>query len=137
VFSQRRRCEPGAILLRSPPARLLPHPIESGTTALATSKEHSMDTYLILRRNLCAPADLPEVDRRSQAELDARPDTVRKLRSYVFEEADGTLGTICIYDAVSEDAIRDHGTCADVPVSEVARATAVDVHRPDPERLTI
>ena len=96
-----------------------------------------MDTYLIFRRNLCAPEDLPEVDRRSQAELDARPDTVRKLRSYVFEEADGTLGTICIYDAVNEDAIRYHGTCASVSDSEVMRATAIDVHRPDPERLTV
>ncbi len=96
-----------------------------------------MDTYLIFRRNLCAPEDLPEVDRRSQAELDTRPDTVRKLRSYVFEEADGTLGTICIYDAVSEQAIRDHGACADVSISEVVPATAIDVHRPDPERLTV
>ena len=85
--------------------------------ALAPTKEHPMDTYLIFRRNMCAPADLPEVDRRSQAELDARPDTVRKLRSYVFEEADGSLGAICIYDADSEEAIRDHGACADVAVS--------------------
>ena len=96
-----------------------------------------MDTYLIFRRNLCAPGDLPEVDRRSQAELDARADTVRKLRSYVFEEADGSLGAICIYDAVSEEAVRDHGDCADVKISEVVRATAIDVHRPDPERLTV
>lgn len=96
-----------------------------------------MDTYLIFRRNLCTPEELPEVDRRSQAELDARPDSVRKLRSYVFEEPDGTLGTICIYDAISEEQIREHGACADVKISEIMRATAVDVHRPDPERLTV
>ncbi len=96
-----------------------------------------MNTYLIFRRNLCAPEDLPEVDRRSQAELDARPDTVRKLRSYVFDEVDGTIGTVCIYDAVSKEHIREHGARADVRISEIVRATAVDVHRPDPERLTV
>lgn len=96
-----------------------------------------MDTYLILRRNLCTPDELPEVDRRSQAELDARPDTVRKLRSYVFEEPDGTLGTICVYDATSEEQVREHGAHADVKISEIMRATAIDVHRPDPERLTV
>jgi hypothetical protein len=96
-----------------------------------------MNTYLIFRRNLCTPEDLPEVDRRSQAELDVRAETVRKLRSYVFEEPDGSLGAICIYDAVSEEAVREHGACADVKVSEVVPAAAIDVHRPDPERLTV
>lgn len=96
-----------------------------------------MDTYLIFRRNLGAPEDLPEIDRRSQAELDARADTVRKPRSYVFEEPNGDAGVICIYEAVSEDAVREHGACANVKISEIVRATAVDVHRPDPERLTV
>lgn len=96
-----------------------------------------MDTYLIFRRDLCTPEDLPEVDRRSQAELDARTDTVRKLRSYVFEEPNGILGAICIYEAVSEEEVREHGACADVTITEIVRATAVDVHRPDPERLTV
>lgn len=96
-----------------------------------------MNTYLIFRRNLCTPEALPEVDRRSQAELDARQETVRKLRSYVFEEADGTLGAICIYDAVSEEAVRAHGACADIKVSDILQASAIDVHRPDPERLTV
>lgn len=95
-----------------------------------------METYLILRRSLCAPDELAEVDRRSQAELDAQPDRLRKLRSYVFDEPDGTVGTVCIYDAVSEQAIREHGARAHVKVSDVVRASAIDVHRPDPERLS-
>jgi len=96
-----------------------------------------MDTYLIFRRNLCAPEDLPDIDRRSQAELDARTDTVRKLRSYVFEEPNGDAGVICIYEAASEDEVREHGACANVKISEIVQATAVDVHRTDPEGLIV
>lgn len=62
---------------------------------------------------------------------------MRRLCSYGFEEPDGTLGTIRIYDAVSEEEVREHGARADVKVSEVVRATAVDTHRPDPERLAV
>lgn len=96
-----------------------------------------MDLYAIFRRGLCAPDDVADVDRRSQAELDRRHDEVRKVRSYVIEEEDGTLGTVCIYEAEGPEPIRDHGSCANVKVSEIRRVTAIDVHRPDPERLTV
>lgn len=96
-----------------------------------------MDLYAIFRRNLSSPEELQEVDRRSQAELDRRPDEVRKIRSYIFEEEDGSLGALCFYQAVSEEAIRDHGKAADLGVDEVRRVTTIDVHRPDPELLTI
>lgn len=96
-----------------------------------------MDLYAIFRRNLASADELPEVDRRSQAELDRRGHEVRKIRSYVFEEGDGSLGTICVYEADGPDVIRDHGSCANVAVSEIHRITAIDVHRPDPERVTL
>lgn len=95
-----------------------------------------MDLYAIFRRNLTSPEEVGEVDRRSQAELDRRPDELRKIRSYLFEEEDGTLGTVCMYEAVTVDAIWDHGKAADVAVDEVRKVGTIDVHRPDPERLT-
>lgn len=95
-----------------------------------------MDLYAIFRRNLASPEEIAEVDRRSQAELDRRPHELRKIRSYVFEEEGGALGTVCVYEAASPDAIRDHGRTADVRVDEVRKVTTIDVHRPDPERLT-
>lgn len=96
-----------------------------------------MDLYAIFRRNLGSPDDLPEIDRRSQAELDRRPDELRKIRSFVFEEDDGTVGTICVYEAADPAAIRDHGATAGVKVDDIRKVTAIDVHRPDPERLTL
>lgn len=94
-----------------------------------------MHTYAILRRNLCSPDELAEVDRCSQAELDRRPDELRKIRSYVFEEPDGSLGAICVYDAASVEAVRDHAANANLKADAILPLTAIDVHRPDPERL--
>ena len=36
------------------------------------------------------------------------PDRVRWIRSYVVREADGRLGTVCIYQATDEAAILEH-----------------------------
>lgn len=94
-----------------------------------------MELYAILRRNLTTPEALEDVDQRSQAELDRRPDELRKVRSYLFEEDDGLLGTICVYEAASPEAIRDHSKNADVSLNEIIKVTAIDVHRPDPEGL--
>jgi hypothetical protein len=33
---------------------------------------------------------------------------MRWIRSYFFQEEDGTRGTICVYEAESADAIREH-----------------------------
>ena len=69
-------------------------------------------------------------DQRSQAELDRRPDEIRTIRGYLFEEEDGTLGTICLYEATGSQVIHVHGRNADVAVSEIRRVAAIDVHRP-------
>jgi hypothetical protein len=36
------------------------------------------------------------------------PDRVRWIRSYVVNEPDGSLGTVCIYEARDEESIREH-----------------------------
>jgi hypothetical protein len=92
-----------------------------------------MQLYAIHRRNLCTDDELPEVDARSQAELDRRSDEVRKIRSYVFTEADGTVGTLCMYEAVSPSAIHAHAVAAGLPVDDLRPISLIDVHRPDPE----
>ena len=38
------------------------------------------------------------------------PDEVRWIRSYVLEEGGGSVGTVCIYQATGEDAIRRHAS---------------------------
>ena len=94
-----------------------------------------MDTYVIIRRGGWQTAkDLEEAAARSSAVGDGEmSDDIRWIRSYVLEEADGTVGTVCIYQASSEEKIREHAQRADLPVTEVIPAGGTVVVRPDPE----
>jgi hypothetical protein len=60
-------------------------------------------------------------------------DKVRWIRSYVVEEGDGRLGTVCIYQGVSEDAIREHARRAGLPADEVSVVQGTVIVRPDPK----
>lgn len=42
-------------------------------------------------------------------------DDVRWIRSYVLDEGAGSVGTVCIYQASSPEALRKHGSLADLP----------------------
>ncbi len=91
-----------------------------------------MDLYVILRRNGWRSAeDLEQAAARSTAEGDRRGD-VRWIRSYVLEESDGGLGTVCVYEAESEDALRGHAEDAGLPADEVIRVADTVLVRPDP-----
>jgi hypothetical protein len=97
-----------------------------------------METYVILRRNGWRTADdLSQAAARSTAEGERMPDDVAWLRSYVLEERDGTVGTVCIYQASSPEAIRRHAAAADLPVDEIVRVADTVVVRPDPVVETV
>jgi hypothetical protein len=92
-----------------------------------------METYVILRRNGWRTGDdLTEAAARSTAEGEKMPDDVAWIRSYVLEERDGTVGTVCIYQASSPEAIRRHASAADLPVDEIVRVADTVIVRPDP-----
>jgi Protein of unknown function (DUF4242) len=92
-----------------------------------------MDTYVILRRSgWRSPQELEEAAGRSTAEGDKRPDDIRWIRSYVLQEDGGSVGTVCIYQASSEDAIREHAGAADLPVDEVIKVADTVKVREDP-----
>ena len=57
---------------------------------------------------------------------------IRWIRSYVVIEADGTLGTICIYEASSPEKIREHAERAGLPVDEIIQVADTVIVRPDP-----
>jgi hypothetical protein len=94
-----------------------------------------MNTYAILRRSgWKSPADLEEAAGRStKVGNEEMPDEVRWIRSYVLDEGAGSVGTVCIYQAVDEEAIRRHGELADLPVDEVIPIADTVIVRPDPE----
>jgi hypothetical protein len=93
-----------------------------------------METYAILRRNGWRDGDdLRAAAERSTLEGEKTPDDIRWIRSYVLAEPDGSLGTVCIYQASSSEAIRAHAAAADLPVTEIVPVADVVVVRPDPE----
>jgi hypothetical protein len=92
-----------------------------------------METYVILRRNGWRTAeDLQEAAARSTAEGDRTPDDIRWIRSYVLAEPDGSVGTVCVYQASSPEAIRAHAQRAGLPVDEIVAVADTVLVRPDP-----
>jgi uncharacterized protein DUF4242 len=94
-----------------------------------------MDMYVILRRSgWSSPEELQEAAKRSsQVGDEEMSDDIRWIRSYVLEEGGGSVGTVCIYQASSPEAIREHASRADLPVDEIIRVADTVLVRPDPE----
>lgn len=92
-----------------------------------------MKTYLITRRlGGATPEELEAAAARSKAEGDKTPDDLRWIRSYVTADTDGSPGTVCIYQASSTAAIRDHAVRADIPADEIVEVLDTVIVRPDP-----
>ena len=97
-----------------------------------------MDTYVILRRNGWRTADdLRQAAARSTAEGERMPDDIRWIRSYVTAEPDGSVGTVCIYEASSPEAIRTHAGRADLPVDEIVKVGDTVIVRADPAPVAV
>ena len=94
-----------------------------------------MNTYVILRRSgWRSPEELGEAAARSsKVGNEEMADDVRWIRSYVLEEGGGSVGTVCIYQATSPEAIRKHASAADLPVDEIVAVADTVVVRPDPQ----
>jgi Protein of unknown function (DUF4242) len=92
-----------------------------------------MELYVIRRRsNWDGANDLEATAARSSAEGEKMSDEVRWIRSYVVEEEDGKLGTACIYEAVSPEAIRRHAANTGMSADEITRVANTVVVREDP-----
>src|SRR5437870_6783790 len=98
-----------------------------------------MDLYVILRRSGWRSADdlALAAARSGQVGDDEMPDDVRWIRSYVLDEGAGTVGTVCIYEAESPEAIRKHAGRAGLPVDEIIPVADTVIVRPDPQPATV
>jgi thiamine biosynthesis protein ThiC len=105
---------------------LLPH---------CRGKGYLVETYAILRRSGWRSGQELEMAaaRSRQVGDEEMSDDIRWIRSYVLEEGGSAVGTVCIYQATSEEAVREHASRADLPVDEVIRVVDTVVVRPDPE----
>jgi thiamine biosynthesis protein ThiC len=94
-----------------------------------------MELYAILRRSgWKSGAELEEAAARStQVGNEEMSDDVRWIRSYVLDEGDGAVGTVCIYQATSPEAIREHASRADLPADEIIPVLDTVIVRPDPQ----
>ncbi len=95
-----------------------------------------METYVILRRSgWRSPEDLQQAAERSRQVGDEEmSDDIRWIRSYVLEEAGNAVGTVCVYQASSPEAIREHAARADLPADDIIRVADTVIIREDPAR---
>jgi hypothetical protein len=104
----------------------------------STRRGAKVKTYVILRRSGWEnPDELGEAAERSRAVGDGdMPDRIRWIRSYVLEETDGRVGTVCVYQAEDEEAVREHASRAGLPADEVIPVLDTVIIRPDPQPAT-
>ena len=92
-----------------------------------------MPTYVIRRPSFCADmAELEACGKKSAEVGDQMAGRVRWIRSYVVQEPDGRLGTVCIYQARDGESIREHARRVGMPGEEFYAVEATVVVRPDP-----
>ena len=96
-----------------------------------------MQTYAIRRKRAWgSPEEAERAGARSKEIADTEfPSDIRWIRSYMIVEEDGTLGTICIYQASSPEAIREHARRVGMPTDEILDLADLVVIRPDPAAL--
>ena len=93
-----------------------------------------MQTFVILRRSVWETEEDLEVASALSSKVadDEMSDQVRWIRSYVLNEEDGTLRTVCIYQAEDEDAIMEHAQRAEIPADEIIPVVDTVIIRDDP-----
>lgn len=93
-----------------------------------------MQTFVILRRGGWRDSEDLENAAAVSRQIgdDEMSDQIKWIRSYVLHEEDGTLGTVCIYQAEDEDAIMEHAQRAELPADEVIPVADTVIVRDDP-----
>ena len=92
-----------------------------------------MKTYAIRRKSAWKdPDELGAAGELSkQIAASDFPEEISWIRSYVIDEPDGRLGTICIYEASGPEAIRGHAEAVGMPADEILDVAEVVVITPD------
>jgi len=93
-----------------------------------------MKTFVIRRRSNWKNSDELGVTAGVSARVgnEEMPDQVRWIRSYVVTESDGRLGTVCVYQATDEAAIREHARRVGMSADEISAVLDTVVVREDP-----
>jgi len=93
-----------------------------------------MELYVIRRPS--AWANIGELEKAGAKSArignEEMADRVRWIRSYVVQEADGRIGTFCIYQARDGESIREHARRVGMPGDDFYKVAATVVVRDDP-----
>ena len=94
-----------------------------------------MKTYVIRRPQAWKnKLELEQTAKRSATiGNEEMPDRVRWIRSYVVNESDGSLGTVCIYQAVDTASILDHAARVGMPAENILEVADTVIIREDPK----
>ena len=95
-----------------------------------------MDLYIIMRNGFADPAALEAAAQRSATAGDKPGSGVRWIRSYVVAQEAGKVGTVCVYEADSPEALRTHAAASDMPADEIFPVVDTVIVRPDPVAVT-
>jgi Protein of unknown function (DUF4242) len=97
-----------------------------------------MDLYVIRRPSAWANAQELEAAGAKSAKIgnEEMPDRVRWIRSYVVKEADGQLGSFCIYEARDPESIREHARRVGMPGDEIFPIVDTIIIRDDPSEAS-
>jgi hypothetical protein len=99
---------------------MCPQPRQHSVAVVNATASGRMKAYVVLRRGGWGSGDdLSEAVERSTAMTEAMQDDVRLICSYVLTETDGSIGTVCVYEATGPEAIRAHTRRAGMPVDEI------------------
>jgi hypothetical protein len=93
-----------------------------------------METFVIRRQSNWKDAGELGVTAGVSARIgnEEMPEQVRWIRSYVVREADGRLGTVCIYQARDAAALREHARRVGMSADDIVPVADTVVVREDP-----
>ncbi|MCC5988914.1 MAG: DUF4242 domain-containing protein [Pararhodobacter sp.] len=93
-----------------------------------------MQLYHIRRPRLSANAEeLAATSSKSEQVLNEMSDRLRWIRTYVVNEENGSLGSVCLFEATDEEAIREHGRRIGKTDMEVHPVQDTAIINPDPQ----
>lgn len=93
-----------------------------------------MDLYVIRRPSAWANMEDLEAAGAKSAKVgnEEMSDRVRWIRSYLVKEADGRLGTVCIYEARDPQSLREHAARVGMPGDQIFPVMKTIIMRDDP-----
>ena len=102
---------------------------------MSVQTQPDLSLYVIRRTaGWNTPESLGAAAGRSKAVGDEEMSSdIRWIRSYVVQEPDGRLGTVCIYEASSPEKIGEHANRAGIPADQVMPVVDTVFVRPDPK----